>query len=44
MRQAKNIATSGDVILLSPGCSSFGEFTNFEHRGNMFAELAKTPL
>lgn len=41
---AANLALSeaqdGDVILLSPGCSSFDEFKDFEHRGNTFRNWA----
>ena len=30
---------SKSTILLSPGCSSFDQFNNFEHRGNLFREI-----
>lgn len=33
------IAKAGDVVLFSPGCLSFDEFSNFEHRGRVFKEL-----
>ncbi len=36
---AAEIAKNGDVVLLSPGCSSFDEFRNFEHRGEYFKSI-----
>lgn len=32
---------AGGVILLSPGCSSFDEFTDFAHRGEEFKRYAR---
>jgi UDP-N-acetylmuramoylalanine--D-glutamate ligase len=38
---AKSIAARGDVVLLSTGCASYGQFDNFEQRGDQFTELAR---
>jgi len=39
---ARNLASSGDVVLLSPGCASFDEFADYKARGRVFQELVRT--
>lgn len=36
IRVAAESAREGDVVLLSPACASFDEFTSYEHRGRVF--------
>jgi UDP-N-acetylmuramoylalanine--D-glutamate ligase len=38
VRQSRDLARRGDLVLLSPACSSLDMFANFEARGREFAE------
>lgn len=35
-------AISGDTVILNPGCASFDQFNDFEHRGNDFKALVNS--
>ena len=34
-------AEEGDIVLLSPGCASFDEFSNYKERGRFFKDVVK---
>ncbi|MBI2268280.1 MAG: UDP-N-acetylmuramoyl-L-alanine--D-glutamate ligase [Candidatus Blackburnbacteria bacterium] len=39
VKKAKELARSGDIVLLSPGCASFGLFKDYKDRGDKFKEV-----
>ena len=42
LSRVKDIASCGDVVLLSPACASYGMFENFQQRGNIFKAILNT--
>jgi len=41
VRRCDAVAQPGDSVLLSPACASFDMFKNFEHRGQVFADVVE---
>jgi UDP-N-acetylmuramoylalanine--D-glutamate ligase len=41
---ANKSAEAGDTVLLCPGCSSYDQFENYEHRGNEFKKLVRETI
>ncbi len=39
--RSQSVAERGDAVLLSPACTSFDQFTSFEHRGEAFKALVE---
>lgn len=44
IRQARRFARRGDVVLLSPGCTSYDWYSNYSERGDDFARLVRSEL
>jgi UDP-N-acetylmuramoylalanine--D-glutamate ligase len=40
--QASNIAVDGDIVVLSPACASWDQYTSFEVRGRIFKQAVHT--
>ena len=41
INSAIDLAERGDSVLMSPGCSSYDQFKNFEERGNFFKSIVE---
>ncbi|MDX3381259.1 UDP-N-acetylmuramoyl-L-alanine--D-glutamate ligase [Streptomyces niveiscabiei] len=41
VREAQRLATEGDTVLLAPACASMDMFTNYNQRGDAFAQAVR---
>jgi UDP-N-acetylmuramoylalanine--D-glutamate ligase len=42
VEEAYRSASPGDIVVLSPGCASFDEFTDYKERGNYFKDAVRS--